>query len=126
MGVASQAIRAAKTFAENGLGAAEFFDKWVSDACGIADWDVELWVALLGAPDSVGTSVGCLREDQSKCQRQEVLSSDPVKNSGTRLLEGKLWSMDNSNDPLRSGRAKNIRRGSSLIGALIWVLSMYP
>jgi hypothetical protein len=85
------AVSAAKTFAQNGLEAREFFDDWVGDVCGVPDWDSQLWVALLGAPDSVGKSVGCFRKNRGKCRRGEILSSPPVENSGTRLWEGKIY-----------------------------------
>jgi hypothetical protein len=123
--VVGQAIQAAKTFAENGLDAAELFDVWVRNVCGTPDWDIELWMALVDAPDSVGTSVECLREDQSKCQKQDVLSSTPATSSGTRMMEGKMWFMYNSKDPKGPGRARDIRKVSSLIGALIWMSSVH-
>jgi len=72
--VAGRAVEGAKTFAENGLEAADFFDNWVGSACGLPDWNFDLWTALLGGPDSLGTSVGCLRKNKSKCKRQ-----DPVQ-----------------------------------------------
>lgn len=77
--VAGRAVQGAKTFAENGLEAADFFDNWVGDACGVPDWNFDLWTALLGGPDSLGTSVGCLRKNKSKCKRQEPVPDPPRK-----------------------------------------------
>jgi hypothetical protein len=89
--VMAQAVSAAKTFAQNGLGAKEFFEGWVGGVCGVMDWDEEVWGALIGAPDSVGKSVGCFRKDRDKCRRGEILSSHPVENAGTRLWESKMY-----------------------------------
>lgn len=77
--VAGRAVQGAKTFAENGLEAADFFDNWVGDACGVPDWNFDLWTALLGGPDSLGTSVGCLRKNKSKCKRQGPVPDPPKK-----------------------------------------------
>lgn len=77
--VAGRAVQGAKTFAENGLEAADFFDNWVGDACGVPDWNFDLWTALLGGPDSLGTSVGCLRKNKSKCKRQDPVPDPPKK-----------------------------------------------
>jgi hypothetical protein len=87
----TQAVSAAKTFAQNGLGAKEFFEGWVGDVCGAQDWDDEVWGGLLGAPDEVGRSVGCFRKDRDKCRRGEILSRPPVESSGTRMLGGKMY-----------------------------------
>jgi hypothetical protein len=89
--VRTQAVSAAKTFAQNGLGAEEFFEGWVGGVCGVLDWDDEVWGGLLGAPDEVGRSVGCFRKDRDKCRRGEILSSHPVESSGTRMLGGKMY-----------------------------------
>ncbi|KAH0355889.1 hypothetical protein KCU83_g1508, partial [Aureobasidium melanogenum] len=70
LNVAGQAIQGAKTFAENGLQAVNFFEDWVGQTCGVPYWDDNLWTALLGEPDSLGRSVGCLRKDKSECLRQ--------------------------------------------------------
>lgn len=77
--VAGRAVQGAKTFAENGLEAADFFDNWVGSACGLPDWNFDLWTALLGGPDSLGTSVGCLRKNKSKCKRQDPVPEPPRK-----------------------------------------------
>lgn len=77
--VAGRAVQGAKTFAENGLEAADFFDNWVGDACGVPDWNIDLWTALLGGPDSLGTSVGCLRKNKSKCKRQDLVPDPPTE-----------------------------------------------
>ncbi|KAG9521246.1 hypothetical protein KCU93_g7474, partial [Aureobasidium melanogenum] len=77
--VAGRAVQGAKTFAENSLEAADFFDNWVGDACGVPDWNFDLWTALLGGPDSLGTSVGCLRKNKSKCKRQDPVPDPPKK-----------------------------------------------
>jgi hypothetical protein len=39
----------------------------------------------------VGESVGCFRKDRDKCRRGEILSSPAMKNSGTRILGGKMY-----------------------------------
>jgi hypothetical protein len=75
--VAGRAVQGAKTFAENGLEAADFFDNWVGSACGLPEWNFDLWTALLGGPDSLGTSVGCLRKNKSKCKRQDPVPEPP-------------------------------------------------
>ncbi|KAI8150498.1 hypothetical protein K4K49_012275, partial [Colletotrichum sp. SAR 10_70] len=66
------AVQGAKTFVENGLDAASFFDNWVGKACGIPSWDFDLFAVfnpLANAPDSLGESKGCLRKNKSKCKR---------------------------------------------------------
>lgn len=70
LNVAGHAIQGAKTFAENRLQAVDFFEDWVGKICGVPDWDDNLWSALLGEPESLGRSVGCLRKDRSECLRQ--------------------------------------------------------
>ena len=77
--VVGLAVQGAKTFAENGLGTAEFFDNWVGSTCGVPDWSFELWIALLVAPDSLGTSVGCLRKNKSKCKRKDPVPETAKK-----------------------------------------------
>lgn len=75
--VAGRAVQGAKTFAENGLGATDFFNNWVGSACGLPNWNLDLWTALLGASNSLGTSVGYPREDKSGCKRQEPNPEPP-------------------------------------------------
>lgn len=84
--VAGRAVEGAKTFAENGLEAADFFDNWVGSACGLPDWNFDLWTALLGGPDSLGTSVGCLRKNKSKCKRQDPVPEPPRKSHADKSV----------------------------------------
>ncbi|OHF01134.1 hypothetical protein CORC01_03448 [Colletotrichum orchidophilum] len=75
---ARAAIQGAKTFAENGLEAASFFGDWVGPACGVHDWNFDLFGALIDAPDSMGVSTGCHKKDKAACKRMES-KPDPTK-----------------------------------------------
>lgn len=75
---AKTAVQGAKSFAENGLTAASFFDNWIGDACGVPDWNFDLFGALLGAPDSMGTSIGCKRKNKADCKKVDSVP-DPTK-----------------------------------------------
>ncbi|KAL9617420.1 MAG: hypothetical protein Q9160_007777 [Pyrenula sp. 1 TL-2023] len=92
---AKAAVQGAKSFAENGLEAADFFGDWVSiifqsedlllmhisqvgNACGVPDWNLDLWGGLLGAPDSYGTSIGCKRKNKSACKKPDS-KPDPTE-----------------------------------------------
>ncbi|KAF3492377.1 uncharacterized protein GIQ15_01894 [Arthroderma uncinatum] len=59
-------IKGAKTFAENGLGVADFFGGWITPVCG-KDWNKEVeptvFEVLAHAPDDLGTSAGCMRAE---------------------------------------------------------------
>ncbi|KAL9621687.1 MAG: hypothetical protein Q9160_003940 [Pyrenula sp. 1 TL-2023] len=72
---AKVAVQGAKTFAENGLEAADFFGNWVGKACGMPEWDFDLWGDLIGAPDDYGTSIGCKKKKKSDCKK---LDSKPT------------------------------------------------
>ncbi|RYP67030.1 hypothetical protein DL771_007449 [Monosporascus sp. 5C6A] len=61
---ARAAVQAAKTFAENGLEASSF-GGWVGPACGVSDWNFDLFSALLQGPDSIGVSTGCHRKNKA-------------------------------------------------------------
>ena len=68
------AIEAAKTMAENALPADEF-SSWVT--CDLEDWDfdpVDAFIPLTEMPDSLGTSILCLRKNQKECKK---LNSKP-------------------------------------------------
>lgn len=72
------AIEAVKTIAENGL-PAEDFPSWIGKTCNLDDWDfdpVDAFIPLSNMPDSLGTSIGCLRKDKKKCKKLD-LKPDP-------------------------------------------------
>ncbi|KAI1074014.1 hypothetical protein F5B20DRAFT_565224, partial [Whalleya microplaca] len=66
---AKAAVEGAKSFVENGLEAADFFGNWVGDACGVPNWNFDLWNALVVAPDTFGVSIGCKRKNKSSCKK---------------------------------------------------------
>lgn len=62
VGVVSKTVRAAKTFAENGLDGASFFSNWIGSACGTPDYDFSIEDAfsnLQQMPDELGRGQGC-------------------------------------------------------------------
>ncbi|KAK7921517.1 hypothetical protein PG985_009539 [Apiospora marii] len=76
----SWGVRAAKTLAENGKTAEDMFGNWVGPVCGDASFkgfDIgAAFQELSGAPDSMGTSVGCLNKKGCKKPPQKP---DPPK-----------------------------------------------
>ncbi|KAI0007293.1 hypothetical protein F4779DRAFT_619740 [Xylariaceae sp. FL0662B] len=66
---AKSAVEGAKSFVENGLQAADFFDNWIGDACGVPDWNFDLWNSLVVAPDSFGVSIGCKKKNKADCKK---------------------------------------------------------
>ncbi|KAF2183380.1 hypothetical protein K469DRAFT_211108 [Zopfia rhizophila CBS 207.26] len=85
---AKTAVQGAKSFVENGLEAADFFGNWVGKACGVPDWNFDLWSALIGAPDSYGTSIGCRRKNKSECKKPES-KPDTTKKPDNPLVSTK-------------------------------------
>ncbi|KAL0942312.1 uncharacterized protein CTRU02_200198 [Colletotrichum truncatum] len=74
------AVEGAKSFAENGLGPAAYFDDWVSKSCGLDKIDLaydDTFNALVGAPDSVGTSVGCKQKNKKACKKLDPRPDPP-------------------------------------------------
>ena len=87
-------VQGAKSFVENGLEAADFFGNWVGKACGVPDWNFDLFGkcfyilfgntlltpnlgALVGAPDSFGTSIGCKKKNKSECKKVDPVPDPP-------------------------------------------------
>lgn len=67
------AVNAAKTFAENDLGS-EAFGNWIGNTCGLPEGDFKyfsIFDTLIGAPDSMGTSVGCVKKGKKGCKPLE-------------------------------------------------------
>ncbi|OTB16269.1 hypothetical protein K445DRAFT_21907 [Daldinia sp. EC12] len=64
---AQKAVEGAKTFVENGLDAVSFFSDWIGKSCGVSDFNFNLddiFQGLSEAPDSLGMSKGCLRQNK--------------------------------------------------------------
>ncbi|KAI5862436.1 hypothetical protein GGS23DRAFT_100165 [Durotheca rogersii] len=62
---ARRAVESAKTFAENGLDAASYFDSWIGAVCGIPNFAFnidDVFQGLNNAPDSLGRSRGCFKK----------------------------------------------------------------
>ncbi|KAF4914522.1 hypothetical protein CGCVW01_v010610 [Colletotrichum viniferum] len=74
---AKAAVQGAKTFFENGLEASSFFGNWVGPACGVNDWQFDLFGALLNMPDSMGRSTGCHRKAKSSCKKSDAKPDTP-------------------------------------------------
>ncbi|KAK7977144.1 hypothetical protein PG988_004634 [Apiospora saccharicola] len=76
----SWGVRAAKTLAENGKTAEDMFGNWVGPVCGDASFKgfdiATAFQELSGAPDSMGTSIGCLNKKGCKKPPQKP---DPPK-----------------------------------------------
>lgn len=74
------AVQGAKTFAENGLGAANFFGDWIGAACGTSDWNfdpTDVFNPLTKMPDSLGTSKGCVRKGKKGCKKVDPVPDRP-------------------------------------------------
>jgi hypothetical protein len=68
------AVQAAKSFVENGMTAESFFGNWAGETCGVDDWNFDLitvFTSLVNAPDSAGTSIGCLKKNKKDCKKLE-------------------------------------------------------
>ncbi|KAI0852020.1 hypothetical protein F5Y00DRAFT_274259 [Daldinia vernicosa] len=66
-----KAVEGAKTFVENGLDAISFFSDYIGKSCGVSDFSFNLddvFQGLSDAPDSLGMSKGCFRQNKS-CQK---------------------------------------------------------
>ena len=66
------AVKGAKTFTENALDAASYFDNWVGKVCGVPDWNFDITQAfgnLSDAPDAMGESQGCFQKNKKGCKK---------------------------------------------------------
>ncbi|KAI9045190.1 uncharacterized protein KD926_009604 [Aspergillus affinis] len=67
-----RAVEGAKTFVDNSLDAANFFDNWIGKACDVPDWNFDLMGSIFGnlndATDDFGTSKGCFQKKKSLCK----------------------------------------------------------
>ncbi|KAK1146094.1 hypothetical protein N8T08_003742 [Aspergillus melleus] len=75
-----RAVEGAKTFVDNSLDAASFFDNWIGEACDVPDWNFDLMGSIFGklndATDDMGTSKGCFQKKKSLCKERR---SNPKK-----------------------------------------------
>ena len=75
-------MQGAKTFTENGGDAANFFGGWVGPACRMPNWNSDVLSMIFGvpnnAPDSTGTSIGCVRKNKAACRKPDP----PPKSKG--------------------------------------------
>lgn len=76
------AVSAAKTFNENVLGPVDYFDNWLNSKCGISGMAVPtdpmgLFLMLIGASDSLGTSKGCSRKNPASCTKPKPNTDAP-------------------------------------------------
>ncbi|PKS08154.1 hypothetical protein jhhlp_005430 [Lomentospora prolificans] len=80
------AVQGAKTFIENGSEVADFFGGWVGPACNLPDWNFDLLGTIFGvltnAPDSTGTSIGCVRKNKAACKKPDPKPDPPPKEKG--------------------------------------------
>ncbi|CAI6330997.1 unnamed protein product [Periconia digitata] len=77
---AARLVKGAKSFVENGLDAASYFDNWVGKACGIPEWNfdiTDMFGDLSGAPNSLGTSIGCKKKNKSSCKKMDPVPDPP-------------------------------------------------
>ena len=68
-------MQGAKTILQNGSKAADFFGRWVSPACYIPEWnfDITMIFGIVNTmPDSMGTSLGCLRKKKKDCKELDL------------------------------------------------------
>lgn len=99
----STALRYAKSAFENGLNAADFFNGWVGDACGVPKWDFSLegmFLDAVNAPDSMmgsASSIGCVRKAKSKCQKRDP-APDPKTEGQLHRGSGNKDDNNNSNN----------------------------
>ncbi|KAF2821656.1 hypothetical protein CC86DRAFT_373485 [Ophiobolus disseminans] len=84
---AIKAVQGAKSFVENGLEAADYFGNWVGKACGMPDWNFDLWGALIGAPDSISTSIGCKKKNKADCKKMDPIPDPPKKVDPPKLTK---------------------------------------
>lgn len=77
------AVQGAKTFTENGGDAADFFGGWVGPACHMPNWNSDVLGMIFGvlnnAPDSTGTSLGCVRKNKAACRKPDPKPDPPPK-----------------------------------------------
>ncbi|KAL2063178.1 hypothetical protein VTL71DRAFT_6250 [Oculimacula yallundae] len=81
-------VKAAKSFAENGIDAAGFKGNWVGKVCGLPGVNFDPFQAFDPFPsfeyltkydDSYGTSVGCKRKNKSACKEMPAIPAEPPK-----------------------------------------------
>lgn len=61
-------MEGAKTFAENGLDALDYFPDYVGKICDISDFNFDIngvFDQLTEQPDDIGVSMGCFRKDKA-------------------------------------------------------------
>lgn len=76
------AVQGAKSFYQNGEEAASFFGNWIGPACGVPDFDFDIFAvfgSLVGAPDSMslGAPVGCKKK--TGCRDVDPVPDPPNK-----------------------------------------------
>ncbi|KEZ45010.1 hypothetical protein SAPIO_CDS2402 [Scedosporium apiospermum] len=80
------AVQGAKTFTENGGDAANFFGGWVGPACHMPNWNSDVLSMIFGvlnnAPDSTGTSIGCVQKNKAACRKPDRKPDPPPKSKG--------------------------------------------
>lgn len=85
-----RAVEGAKTFVDNSLDAASYFDNWIGDTCDLPDWNFDMMDAIFGklndATDDMGTSKGCFQKKKSLCKDRE---SNPKKDDDKKDDEKK-------------------------------------
>ncbi|RYP24622.1 hypothetical protein DL765_000448 [Monosporascus sp. GIB2] len=108
---ARAAVQAAKTFAENGLEASSFFGGWVGPACGVSDWNFDLFSALLQGPDSIGVSTGCRRKNKADCKKLDPVPDPPKRSKPTsKPTATKATSTNDKIDTKDPGKATTTTR----------------
>jgi hypothetical protein len=68
------AVQGAKSFVKNGMTAASFFGDWIGKVCGVDHWNFDLttvFMGLVNAPDSMGTSIGCFKKNKKDCRKPD-------------------------------------------------------
>lgn len=76
------AVSVAKTFNENVLGPLDYFNNFLNSQCGMSGMSVgadpmSLFLMLIGASDSLGTSSGCSRKLKASCTKPKPNPAAP-------------------------------------------------
>lgn len=76
------AVSVAKTFNENVLGPLDYFNNFLNSQCGMSGMSVganpmSLFLMLIGASDSLGTSAGCSRKLKASCTKPKPNPAAP-------------------------------------------------
>lgn len=83
VGAVTKTVRAAKTFAENGLDAASFFGDWIGPACEAPNYDFRIedaFSSLTQMPDELGRGPGCQqRRFKSACTGRGAPAKTPKR-----------------------------------------------